>query len=49
MRENSMEKLANFKTPNRLEVCVAKAQLKLTNVRYKGKLKANQWNMYEAK
>jgi hypothetical protein len=44
----NMQKLQTMETPSALEVFMAKSKFKLDGVRYRGKLKAHQWNRYEA-
>jgi hypothetical protein len=41
-----MYKLDQLATPNRLGAYVAKAKFKLDGVRYRGKLKAHQWDHF---
>lgn len=44
-----MERLETIDTPNRWGALVAKTKFKLDGVRYRGKLKAHQWNNFECK
>lgn len=44
----NMKKLEEMESPTVMGAFMAKTKFKLDGIRYRGKLRANQWNHYEA-